>query len=118
MKTALDEWVGGSADSAGVRREGRRLTFESRAQASTASTAGNGGSRDAVALAVARSNLSLGLLGGEVDTFDARCTADRLARELTAEVLDGLRLKSPAVRRELAFCQSDAPGKGSSRPRP
>ena len=118
MKTALDEWVGGSADSASVRREGRRLTFESCAQASTASTAGNGGSRDAVALAVARSNLSLGLLGGEVDTFDARCAADRLARELTAEVLDDLRLKSPEVRRELAFCQSSAPGKGSSRPRP
>jgi hypothetical protein len=112
MSVALRTWVQAADGSAKVRRKGALLTLESCGQERAISSTAKGGSRDAVALAVARSNLSVVLAGKGIDALDARCAADRLAREMDAEQLRDLRPRSPGVRRELAVCRSDAPGKG------
>ena len=109
MKTALRDWVKASAGSASVRTEGRRLAFQSCSQGRTDTATSGRSSRDAVDLAVARSNLSVIVAGSGPDVFDARCTAERLAHELPAEQLAELRARSPEVRRALAVCQSNAP---------
>ena len=105
MRTALKQWVKGAAPgSASVQGDGQRLTLEACSLGASRATDGNGGSRDAMALAILRTDVSIQLLQQDVDIFTARCASDRLIRTFDAAQLAAVKVDDARIQREIAPC--------------
>ena len=89
-------------------RQGQTLVFRSCDPGKDATRVAKGSSKDAVALALTRTYLSLDLVKGGLDVPAARCGADRLVRTLSVAQLAAGDLDEQQVLRALVPCREDA----------
>ena len=105
METALTDWVeAGPKGAAKVRADGPMLVLESCEPGPGAPTTANGGSEDAVSLALSRTYLSATLVDSGFDSSQARCSADRLVQEFTLEELNSPTTEQERVQEVIAPC--------------
>ena len=105
MATALTDWAdAGPAGAAKVRVDGSMLVFESCEPGPDAPTTADGGSKDAVSLALSRTYLSATLVDSGFDSSQARCSADRLVREFTIEELNSPTTEQERVQEVVGPC--------------
>lgn len=105
MQGALRSWLAKAPQHpASVRVQGSRLVFQSCDPGAKARRVATGSSEEAVSMALTRTYLSatLAKTGASIDR--ARCSADRLVRELTVKQLNDPRLDQALVRRIIAPC--------------
>jgi hypothetical protein len=108
MKSALGAWVAkGPKGSAEVSRQDQTLVLHSCDPGKDAAKVASGRSKDALALALTRTYLSLQLVKAHVDVPVARCGADRLVREFTVAQLNDPHIDQQKVLRAILPCRKD-----------
>ena len=109
MQTALRAWVAkGPKDSASVTKQDQTLVFQSCDPGKDAPKVAAGRSMDAVALALARTYLSLALVKGGLDVTTARCGADRLVHTFTLAEINGNDVDKDRVLQTILPCRKKA----------
>jgi hypothetical protein len=109
MKSALQAWVAkGPKGSAGVTKQDLTLVFHSCDPGKDATKVASGKSKDALALALTRTYVSLQLVKAGLDVGVARCGADRMIRALTPAQLNDPHLDPQRVLKTILPCREDA----------
>jgi hypothetical protein len=109
MRSALQAWVArGPKGSAGVTKQDLTLVFHSCDPGKNARKVASGKSKDALALAVTRTYVSLQLVTGGLDVGVARCGADRMVRAFTPAQLNDPHLDQRRVLQTILPCRKEA----------
>jgi hypothetical protein len=110
MRAALQAWVAkGPQGSAGVKKQELTLVFHSCDPGTNAAAAASGRSKDALAMALSRTYVSLQLVKAGLDVDVARCGADRMVRTFTVAQLHDPHLDPQRVLRTIQPCQPNQP---------
>jgi hypothetical protein len=109
MNTALRAWVAkGPTGSAEVAQADQTLVLHSCDPGKDAAKVASGRSKDALALVLSRTYVSLQLVKAGLELPVARCGADRLVREFSIAQLNDPHLDQQKVLRTLVPCREDA----------
>jgi hypothetical protein len=108
MRGALQAWVAkGPKGAAGVTKHDLTLVFHSCDPGTHATKVASGRSKDALALALTRTYVSLQLVKGGLDVGVARCGADRMVRAFTPKQLNDPHLDPKRVLQTILPCRED-----------
>jgi hypothetical protein len=108
MQSALKAWVSqGPKASASVSKDGQTLVLHSCDPGKNARKVASGRSKDALALVLTRTYLSLGLVKSGADVAVARCGADRLVRVFTPAQLNSPKIDQQRVLQTILPCRKE-----------